>query len=61
MSPGLILPGEDRFHRELLAVEDARGAVEAEVVDTRDLHDATVRRERTAQHGDAALRVDRSR
>ena len=46
---------EDRLHRELLAVEDARGAVETKVVDTGDLHDATVRRERAPQHRDAAL------
>ena len=48
----------DLLHRLVLAVEDARPAVEAQLVDAGDLHDAAVRRQRAAEDGEPALGVD---
>ncbi len=56
---GRDLAGEDLLHRDVFAVEDARGAFEAERVDTGDLHHRALRRERAAEDRDAALLVDR--
>ena len=46
MSPGLIVPARI-------------ASVEVRVVDTRNFHDASLRRERSGENRDAALRVDR--
>ena len=53
----LDLAAQDALHRVVLALEDARRAVEHEIagVDPRGLHDGAVERDVAVEHGEAAI------
>ncbi len=52
--------GHDGHHRLVLTVKDARGSLKGECVHAGDLGDGALGRQRTGQHRDATLNVDRT-